>query len=114
MKRFAANIVFIFLIIFFITYALDVYYTNNLKLIPSDKSDERAVWNDIYESKIDVDIAIYGSSRAWVHVDPEIIDSVLNTSSYNLGMDGYPFHMQYYRHKEYFKYNQKPKTIILL
>ena len=93
---------------------LDNYYTSTPHLIELDANDEESVWNDIYQSKINVDIAIYGSSRAWVHVDPVIIDSILGVSSYNLGMDGHSFYMQYYRHKEYFKFNDEPKSIVVL
>lgn len=108
---------YLFLIItigFSVALVLEVIYTNSSQLIKNDISDEKSVWDDIYSSSINVDIAIYGSSRAWVHVNPHIIDSILNVKSYNMGIDGYAFDIQYYRHKEYFKYNNKPKDILLL
>ena len=114
MKKFYIHTIVIIALFLSMAFVLDIVYSNNLRLTDTDISDEKSVWNDIYSSKLNVDLAIYGSSRAWVHVDPEIMDSVLNMSTYNLGIDGYPFNMQYYRHKEYFKYNKKPKEIILL
>ncbi len=72
------------------------------------------VWDGIYTPKIKADLAIYGSSRAWVHVKPTIIDAVLRTHCYNLGIEGYPFNRQYFRHKEYFEHNSKPRSIILM
>ena len=74
---------------------------------------ETEVWNDIVESKIDAEIAIYGSSRAWVHLNPAIFEEKLNKKTYNFGIDGHNFWLQYLRHKQYFKYNTKPKLIIL-
>ncbi|GAA3759390.1 hypothetical protein GCM10022423_07830 [Flavobacterium ginsengiterrae] len=69
--------------------------------------------NDIYNSKANCDIAIYGSSRAWVHIDPKIIRDSLSLSVYNFGNDGHSFDLQYLRHLEFLKHNNKPKTIIL-
>jgi hypothetical protein len=69
-------------------------------------------WNDIFNSKIDSDVIILGNSRAYVHISPMIIDSVLHVNSYNFGEDTYPFHVQYIRYQVFEKYNQKPKLII--
>lgn len=69
-------------------------------------------WNELYDGAINADIVIQGSSRAWVHVSPMILDSALKVNSYNLGLDGAGFKLQYCRYKEYLQYNQKPKTII--
>ena len=70
------------------------------------------VWNEIFNSHIDADLLIMGSSRAWVHYSPEIIDSVLHTHSYNLGIDGSTFNRQYTRYLIYRKHQPKPRIII--
>lgn len=69
-------------------------------------------WNAIVDSKINADLIIQGNSRAWVHISPRVLDSVFNITTYNLGVDGYHFTMQYYRFLLYMKYNKKPKYII--
>jgi hypothetical protein len=69
-------------------------------------------WTDIVESKINADLIIQGSSKAWVHVSPFTLDSALKLNSYNLGMDAYFFRMQYFRFQLYAKYNKKPRYII--
>jgi hypothetical protein len=69
-------------------------------------------WNDIYDGKINADLIIQGTSRAWVHFSPVIIDSALGTNSYNLGMDAAPFDMQYERFRIYLRHNKKPKYIL--
>src|SRR5688500_16946576 len=74
--------------------------------------NEFSEWNDIFSGSINTDIIITGSSRASVHIDPRIIDSAFQSKSYNLGMDGYGFHLQNCRLKTYLKYNQPPKIII--
>lgn len=71
-----------------------------------------ACWTDIFHGRITADLVIMGSSRAWVHYDPTILDSVLHTNSYNLGVDGSAFNRQYTRYLLYRKYNPKPRIII--
>ena len=69
-------------------------------------------WNDLMKGKINADLLIMGSSRAWVHVSPKILDTTLHINSYNLGMDGTQFNMQYDRFKLYRLHNKQPKYII--
>lgn len=78
-----------------------------------DSSGECNIWNSIYKGKIKSDIVIYGSSRAWTHFDPLIIQLGLKQNTYNLGIDGHNFWLQYLRHKQLLKFNKKPKKIIL-
>jgi hypothetical protein len=90
----------------------DYYISENLKTSHSSPG-EMEVWNDIYNKNIDADIAIYGSSRAWVHISPTILEDSLKIKAYNFGIDGHNFWLQYLRNKEYLKYNKHPKLIIL-
>lgn len=69
-------------------------------------------WNDIFQSKINADLIIQGNSRVRNHISPKYLDSVFKLNSYNLGIDAYPFHMQYYRFLIYLQHNKKPKYII--
>jgi hypothetical protein len=71
-----------------------------------------ANWNDLYNSKIDADLLIMGSSRAEFHVSPKILDSLLTLNSYNLGLSAWHFDMQYARFRMYLQHNKKPKYII--
>ncbi|GAA4282097.1 hypothetical protein GCM10022260_25200 [Gaetbulibacter aestuarii] len=71
------------------------------------------VWNDIYTSKVDCAIAIYGSSRADMDFDPQIIEKKTTESCYNFGMDGHHFWLEYLRHREFLKFNKKPQLIIV-
>ncbi len=69
-------------------------------------------WNDVLGSKINADILIQGSSRAAVHYSPALIDSTFNLGSYNIGLDGKTFRIQYFRFLLYLKHNKQPKYII--
>jgi hypothetical protein len=69
-------------------------------------------WNDLFSGKINADLLIMGSSRAWVQISPQILDSALHLNSYNLGMDGSQFNMQYQRFRVYLQHNRKPKYIL--
>ncbi|HLN53761.1 MAG TPA: hypothetical protein VK212_08630 [Lentimicrobium sp.] len=74
--------------------------------------NEYSVWNDLYHGNINTDIAIYGSSRAMVHLNPRIFKDSLNLNAYNLGLNGHNFWLQYYRHKELLAHNKAPDVII--
>lgn len=69
-------------------------------------------WNDLVNGRINADLLVLGSSRAWVHVSPRVLDSSFHLNSYNLGLDGYNFLMQNYRFKLYLEHNKKPAYII--
>jgi hypothetical protein len=76
-------------------------------------SGELEIWKDIYDCNIKADIAIMGSSRAWIHINPEVLGDSLNKSVYNFGLDGHNFWLQNFRNLEYLKCNTKPETIIV-
>ena len=112
MKKFIRALLLFFIPILVLAYPLDLFISHNLK--KSNKVyGEYEVWNDIYNSKIKSDMLIYGSSRAWVDISPEILEDSLKIRVYNLGMDGHNFWLQYLRHLEYLKFNNRPKHIIL-
>lgn len=69
-------------------------------------------WGEIFNSTVNADLIIQGSSRALDHYSPRVLDSALNLNSYNLGLSGWSFHMQYARFLFYLKHNKKPKYII--
>ena len=109
MKKFIVRtLVFIGLATIVMT-VLDICLSNKLR---QRQVGPYACWTDIFHGRIDADLVIMGSSRAWVHYDPTILDSVLHTHSYNLGHDGSAFNRQYSRYLIYRKHNSKPKVII--
>ena len=112
MRKFIFNISIFIIIPTIIFLSFDVFVSNKLKS-KIDFPAENEVWNDIYSSSINANIAILGSSRAWVHFNPKIIDSILNENSYNFGEDGANFILQYIRYKEYIANNPSPKLVVI-
>ena len=69
-------------------------------------------WREILGGSAQAEVLIQGSSRAWVHFDTRIIDSLMQTDSYNLGMDGAAFDIQYVRWKTWIERHPAPDLII--
>lgn len=112
MKKFLIRIAKFVVPVIILIYPLD-YVMSHLLMKSHRVPGEIEVWNDIYHGQINADVAVYGSSRAWQQFDSQLIGDSLNEPTYNFGIDGHNFWLQYLRHIEYFKYNRKPKTIIL-
>lgn len=112
MKKFISKTLCFFLPAILLAYPLDFVISYYLSQ-SNTYAGEYEVWNDIYNSDANCDIAIYGSSRAWVHINPKILSDSLEGEVYNFGIDGHNFWLQYLRHLELLKYNVKPKSIIL-
>ena len=112
MRRFLINVLGFIIPLFVLLFTVDPVISKILKH-GENISAEYEVWNDIYESKIKCDVAVYGSSRAWVHFDPQIISDSLNIPVYNFGIDGQNFWIQYLRHIEFIEKNKKPKAILV-
>ncbi len=91
-------------------YVIDYMVSSGLR-----KTDLRkyAVWNDIYGKKINADVVVIGSSRAWCGYNTYILDSLLHCNSYNLGVDGHNFEMQNIRYSTYRRFNKRPKVLIV-
>lgn len=113
MKKFIQQILLFLLPIVLISFYADYYISTNLKKSNLYAEKEYSTWNAIIDGKINSEIVIYGSSRAWVHINPTMISNNLNVSTYNLGIDGHNFWLQYLRHSLLLENNTKPKIIIL-
>lgn len=75
--------------------------------------DEVSVWNDIYQGRINAPILICGSSRAAMHLDPQLFALHTGKDCYNLGMVGHNFYMEAVRYRIYRQHNRKPRLLIL-
>ena len=112
MVKFIKKTFFFLLPIIAFSYLIDIFISTNLKKSNKYAVKEYSTWNDIIDGKVNSDIVIYGSSRAWRHINPTMITNQLHVSAYNLGIDGHNFNLQYLRHKMLLKNNSKPKLII--
>jgi hypothetical protein len=69
--------------------------------------------NEVFEGNTNYDQLIIGSSRAESHISPAILDSALNTRTFNLGIPGSFAHQQLIFLDAYLQKHPKPKTILL-
>ena len=112
MKQFLSKLFLFILPWIILAYPIDIFLSKLLQE-SNEPPGEYEVWNDIYARNLDAELAIYGSSRAWVHINPETLSKATNLSAYNFGIDGHNFWMQYLRHLEFLKHNKKPDLILL-
>ena len=106
---------FIIKTFFFTSLLLAILFTLNYiveKGLRKSKLEYYAAWNDIYNSKCDADMVLLGPSRTEYMISPRILDSMLYINTYNLGMDGWFFSMEYQRMKIYLQHNKTPKYIV--
>lgn len=102
-------------ILFFVLAPIPLLYIMSQlvdKGLQKSKIENFAVWNDLFQSKINADVLVCGASRACVQISPLIIDSILHVNSYNIGLDGSIFEQQYDLFQIYLQHNKKPRFII--
>lgn len=112
MKKFVKRLFLFCLPILLLVYPADLFISNGLR--NSTYSDgEIEIWNDLYNGNLQAKHFFYGSSRAWIHFSPAIMEQETGFPFYNLGMDAHNFYMQHLRHEELLKYNPKPELIVM-
>lgn len=112
MKKFILTLLYFCLPVIILSIPFDYLLSNKLKELNNFAHGENLVWNDILGGRINKDLVIYGSSRAWVHINPMLIEKKLGLTAYNLGVNGLSYRHQELRHKLFLAYNQKPKFIL--
>ena len=109
MRKFIKNIILFSLLVLTVFYIFDKAITLGLKQSNMVMYEN---FTNIFNGTIKADLIINGSSKAYVQVDPYIIDSTLNLNSYNLGLDGNPFIPQKLVYELYEKNNDPPTIIV--
>ena len=109
--KFLKYVLISLLSIFILAVLVDVYYSNQLKKMALF-SGEVQEWNQIGEGKTNVDLAVFGSSRAFIQINPNILEKNLNLTTHNFGLNGSKFKMQWYRFNLYINHNPKPKMVV--
>lgn len=109
MKKFITKSLLFFLGLFILALIPDIILTHKVK---NSIFNDYPIWGKIKSGQMDNDLLILGSSRAWVQYSPRIIDSILNTNSYNLGRDGKKLDISILCADLYLKHNPKPKVIL--
>ncbi len=112
MKRFVRTTLLFALPIVLLAWPLDRFLSHYLSR-SHGYAGEFEVMNDIRSGRAACDLAILGSSRAWVHIDPAILQDSLDLTAYNLGVDGLSFQVQHWRYQQFAQYNPPPKYVML-
>lgn len=110
MKRFIRNIAIFGIVLLAILLIEDTLTTYAFHKKTTRKY---GVWNDIIHSHIDANVLIMGNSRAWSQYSPRILDSVLGTYTYNIGIDGSCFNRQLARYDIYRHYQMSAPCYII-
>ncbi|WP_289004985.1 hypothetical protein [uncultured Parabacteroides sp.] len=109
MKPFLLKLFFFLLPLGLLAFAVDYYMTDTLE--KSDFTRFRR-WAELTR-QINADILITGSSRASFHVDPYILDSILQKETFNIGLSGGPYEISEVALRIYKKHNKKKIKLIL-
>lgn len=112
MNRFLFTVSLFFLIVLVLSFGLDALISHYLRQSKTYAAGEYPVWDDVFEGNINSEMVIYGSSRAVVQIDPMIIQNKLGRTCYNLGIDGNNIWLEYFRHQQLLRKNNKPSLII--
>lgn len=111
MKKFIKICLLMAITLYALNLCLDIYVS---KTFQYNRDRKYVGWNDIVHTQLNADVIIMGSSRAWVHYSPFILDSVLQTNSYNLGIDGSCLNRQIIKYNVLKHYQKvKPQYIIV-
>jgi hypothetical protein len=109
MKKFLLKILIFSVLLWAIGFTYQSIIDEGLK---EQVTDGNVGWINIYNQQINQDVVILGSSRAWVQINPKIIEDEAGLSCFNLGLDGARFQMQRTRWKTLLAQGNKPKLII--
>ena len=109
MRRFLKRLLFFLLVSAVVFPALDFLFSRR-----AQQSSRASIegWNDLMYGRFDADLLVIGSSRAKNHVNPSILDSVLHTDSYNMGMSGTRIDLQLAQYDLYRLRHPRPGVII--
>jgi len=109
MKKAIIQSILFLLIFYLISFILNFMIISVLKSI---NIGDFGVLNKISKGQINTDIIISGSSRAYVHYNPEIITQKTNLSCFNIGTNGSELDHQIPKLKFYLNNNKAPKILI--
>ena len=109
MKKFLIRLFVSAVVLFVLARVLDFVVCKGLLKMEDYRFQDYAAMLD---GGMDHDLLIMGNSRGKAHYDPRILDSLLHTDSFCIGIGGYPFNVQLLKYNLYREHNRKPKVII--
>ena len=113
MSRFLRRL-FVFLLISIVPLCItEVYGTHYLRSLNHYAVEPYADFMQQGPSKRDVNTLVMGTSRAWVQYNPAILDSILGTTTYNMGCNGRGLETCILKWQTYLQYKNPIPNLIL-
>lgn len=113
MKKFLKQVAFGLLALIMVNISIAVIYEYpTYKSVQNKTNRNYLKWEAIHQNKNTFDLIIIGTSRTYASFNPTIVDSVLQTNSYNMATSAQDIAETYYSLQEIFEY-QKPKYVVL-
>ena len=109
MRKFLQRLSVSAVVLFFMTGLMDYVICRGLLNMEDYRFQDYAA---MLRGGMDRDLLIMGNSRGKAHYDPRVLDSLLHTDSFCIGVGGYPFNIQLLKYGLYREHNRKPKVII--
>ena len=109
MKKFLMRVFISAIVLYVLAGVLDFVVCKGLLQMEDYRFQDYAAMLD---GGMDHDLLIMGNSRGKAHYDPRILDSLLHTDSFCIGIGGYPFNVQLLKYNLYRERNRKPRVIV--
>ena len=110
MKQFFLRISIFLLIVLVGAWAIDFVISYRLR---HNENRMYAAWNHIYNDSLNYNLLILGGSCAWAQYNPLILDSVVKTNAFVLGIDGSSINRQLLKYEKFCSIHGKPNQLIL-
>jgi hypothetical protein len=112
MQKFVLRLLIFAFAFILLQHILVWFYEKPIRQAIKNKTHDKFLkWHDIKNTGNNYNIIFLGSSRGYSAYNPIIIDSILNTNSYNMCTGSQHIIESYYMLKEILRY-QKPKIVI--
>ncbi|MBR5176953.1 MAG: hypothetical protein IKW89_13665 [Bacteroidales bacterium] len=108
-KRFLIRVFISAVVLFLLAGGMDFVICQGLLKMEDYRFQDYAA---MLEGGMDHDLLVMGNSRGKSHYDLRILDSLLHTDSFCIGIGGYPFNVQLLKYNLYREHNRKPKVIV--
>ncbi len=109
MKFFFKYILEVFVIVLITAFGIQYFADKGLRNLKNTPIND---WQNILTGKVNADIIINGSSRAYFGYNSKLIGEVLNSDCFNIGFNAGGYNLQKSKFNIYLKKNRKPKVII--
>ncbi len=110
MARFVLKILLFLLPVWILLLGVDHSYSD--RIVQSNASFSRPFYDMSLSADSDYNVLICGNSRASLQYDPNILDSILDCDSYNLGFDGAPINLQMVKYDCWLRHHAHPSLCI--